>query len=148
MLAADSEGDRALEDQRVFYARYMDDLLVLSPTRRLLREAVKTINRGFAQPGVQKRPGKTFVGRINRGFGFPGLRFGEGSPGSAAKTVLDFPEKSSRLYEQKGHLPGWEVALESYCKLCWRWCTAGLDPETSSFPYDLFCNLFLRLRAA
>ena len=50
----------------------MDDLLVLSRTRRLLREAVKTINRGFAQLGIQKHPGKTFVGRINRGFDFQG----------------------------------------------------------------------------
>ena len=46
------EADRALEGQRVFHVRYMEDLLVLSRTRRLPREAVKTINGGFAQLGV------------------------------------------------------------------------------------------------
>jgi len=133
------EVDRALEDQRVFYVRYMDDLLVLSPTRRLLREAVKTINRGFAQLDVQKHPGKTFVGRINKGFDFLGYRFGEGPLGLAEKTIDNFLEKCSRLYEQKGHLPRWEVALESYCKRWWRWCTAGLALETSSVPFSTGC---------
>ena len=108
---------------------------------------MKTINRGFAQPGVQKRPGKTFVGWINRGFGFLGYRFGEGPLGLAEKTIDNFLEKCSRLYEQKGHLPRWEEALESYCKRWWCWCTAGLDLETSSVPYDLFCIL-LRRRCA
>ena len=108
---------------------------------------MKTINRGFAQLDVQKHPGKTFVGRINRGFDFLGYRFGEGPLGLAEKTIDNFLEKCSRLYEQKGHLPRWEEALESYCKRWWCWCTAGLDLETSSVPYDLFCIL-LRRRCA
>ena len=84
---------------------------------------MKTINRGFAQLGVQKHPGKTFVGRISRGFDFPGLRYGEGLLGPAAKTALNFLQRCFRLYERKGHLPGWEVALESCCRRRWRWCT-------------------------
>ena len=81
------------------------------------------------------------------GFDFLGYRFGGCALGLAGKTVENFLEKCSRLYEQKGHLPKWKTALESYHKRWWRWCTAGLDKETVTPPYDAFCNLFLRFRA-
>ncbi|MHC8370640.1 reverse transcriptase domain-containing protein [Pseudomonas sp. MDT1-85] len=55
-----------------FYLRYMDDVLVLTPTRHKLREAVRTINRLFEELELEKHPDKTYVGRIERGFTFLG----------------------------------------------------------------------------
>jgi len=67
--------DQALEAQSgCFYRRYMDDLLVLAPTRWRLRKAIRIINRGLAAAGLAKHPEKTWIGRTERGFDFLGYR--------------------------------------------------------------------------
>jgi RNA-directed DNA polymerase len=57
----------------LFYVRFMDDILVLAPTRWKLRKAVAVVSRGLGALGLEKHPDKTFIGRIARGFDFPGL---------------------------------------------------------------------------
>ena len=42
-----TELDRRLERLGLFYVRYMDDILVLSPSRWRLRKAVKVVNQVF-----------------------------------------------------------------------------------------------------
>ena len=59
----------------LFYARFMDDWVVLAPTRWKLRAAVRCVNQTLAELKVQQHPDKTFVGRISRGFDFLGYRF-------------------------------------------------------------------------
>ncbi len=125
-----AEVDRSLEGQRVFYVRYMDDLLVLAKTRWRLRKAVKAINQGFSALGVVKHPDKTFIGRIRKGFDFLGYRFGEGALGLAGKTVENFKEKCSRLYEQKGHLPEWVRPLRAITNVG----GAGAQPVSTRKP--------------
>ncbi len=51
-----------------FYVRFMDDILVLAPTRWRLRKAVNEILDSL---GLLKHPDKTFIGRIERGFDLP-----------------------------------------------------------------------------
>ncbi|ENG2243756.1 RNA-directed DNA polymerase, partial [Salmonella enterica] len=51
-------------NRHVTYARYMDDFLILSPTRWHLRRAVRMLNRHFAQAGFEQHPDKTFIGRV------------------------------------------------------------------------------------
>ena len=125
-----AEVDRSLEGQCFFYVRYMDDLLVLTKTRWRLRKAVKAINQGFSALGVEKHPDKTFIGRIRKGFDFLGYRFGEGALGLAGKTVENFKEKCSRLYEQKGHLPEWVRPLRAITNVG----GAGAQPVSTRKP--------------
>jgi hypothetical protein len=53
----------------LFFIRFIDDILVLAPTRWRLRKAV---NEVLGSLYVVKHPGKTFIGRIGRGFDFLG----------------------------------------------------------------------------
>jgi RNA-directed DNA polymerase len=59
-------------DNRYFYRRFMDDIIVLAKTRWHLRKAVRTVNQHFNQLKVEQAPDKTFIGRIEKGF-IPGI---------------------------------------------------------------------------
>ncbi len=50
----------------LFYVRFMDDILVLAPTRWKLRKAVAVVYRGLGALGLAKHPDKTFIGRTRR----------------------------------------------------------------------------------
>ncbi len=52
-----------------FYMRFMDDILVLAPTRWRLRKAVNEVLGSLC---LLKHPDQTFVGRTERGFDFLG----------------------------------------------------------------------------
>ena len=64
--------DDTMERLGVFYVRFMDDILVLAPTRWRLRKAVKRANDVLHSLQLEKHPNKTFVGRIAKGFDFLG----------------------------------------------------------------------------
>ncbi|HGM5491692.1 TPA: reverse transcriptase domain-containing protein [Serratia fonticola] len=63
--------------QHVLYERYMDDFLLLSPTRWPLRRAIAQLNGYLADDGFEKHPGKTQIGRIAKGFSWLGRWFTE-----------------------------------------------------------------------
>jgi len=44
------------------YVRFMDDIVVLAPTRGKLRRAFKAINQVLGALRLEKHPDKTFVG--------------------------------------------------------------------------------------
>jgi hypothetical protein len=73
-----TELDDALEHLGLFAVRYMDDILVLAPTRWKLRAAVQMVNQILAALGLAKHPDKTFIGRIMKGFDFLGYHFRPG----------------------------------------------------------------------
>ena len=86
----------------VFYARFMDDWVVLAPTRWKLRVAISTVNQTLAALKVEQHPDKTFIGRISRGFDFLGYRFqSDGLIGVARQTITRFVERATRLQEQE-----------------------------------------------
>ncbi len=64
--------DERMERSGLFYVHFMDDILVLAPTRWRLRKAVKAVNEVLGSLGLLMHPGKTFVGRTERGFDFLG----------------------------------------------------------------------------
>jgi RNA-directed DNA polymerase len=135
--------DSALAKLKVFYVRFMDDILVLAPTRWRLRAAVKNVNRELSALDLEKHPNKTFIGRIDRGFNFLGYQFGEGKLRLAEQTVRKHVESLLRLYEQqvnKKATPS-EVAyvLGAYVKRWRRWCGAGLGAAFS--PTAAFCEI-------
>ena len=99
-----------------FYVRFMDDWVVLAPTRWKLRKAIKAVNEVMADLLVEKHPDKTFIGRIARGFDFLGYWFSPSGVGVAKKSVDRMLDKVSRLYEQgvdenriEAYLEGWRL---------------------------------------
>ncbi len=60
----------------LLYARFMDDWIILAPSRWKLLGAVKIANQTLAELKLEKHPDKTFIGRISRGFDFLGYNFG------------------------------------------------------------------------
>jgi len=74
---------------------------------------------------LEKHPDKTFIGRIERGFDFLGYHFSPAGMKIAAKTIANFIEKASRLYEQKRSAVSAATALEMYVRRWVRWTTSG-----------------------
>ena len=81
--------------------RFMDDILVLAPTRWRLRKAVRLVNQVLGSLSLSKHPDKTFVGRIEKGFDFLGYHFSRTGLTVAKATIERFVERASRLYEQE-----------------------------------------------
>jgi hypothetical protein len=93
--------DQRLEATGLFYARFMDDWVVLSPSRWKLRRAARVMQQTLAELKVQTHPDKTFLDRTARGFDFLGYRFGpDGLTGVAEATRERYVEKATRLAEQ------------------------------------------------
>ena len=118
--------DQALGKLGLFYVRFMDDIVVLAPTRWKLRAAVKALNQALGALQLAKHPDKTFIGRIEKGFDFLGYRFTPRSLTVARKTIENFLERALRLYEQEPGERGGSPRLESYVTRWRRWATAGL----------------------
>ena len=119
--------DRRMEGLGLFYVRFMDDWVVLAPSRWKLRRAVRIVNETLATLKVEQHPDKTFVGRIERGFTFLGYQISEaGLVGVARPTVNRFIERVSQLYEQDAaHRVG------EYVRRWLVWVRSGLGDVTS-----------------
>jgi len=113
--------DAAAAKLRLFYIRFMDDILILAPTRWQLRGAVKIVNQMLRALGLEKHPDKTFIGSIERGFDFLGYNFSPAGLGVAKKTIANFIEKASRLYEQERRAATAAAPLEMYVRRWLRW---------------------------
>ena len=80
--------DRRMEVTGLVYVRFMDDWVILAPTRWKLRKAVRIVNETLAELKVEQHPDKTFIGRVRRGFDFVEYRFtSSGLIGVARQTV-------------------------------------------------------------
>lgn len=90
----------------IYYARYMDDVVILAKTRWQLRRHVRTLNQYFNAREVEKHPEKTFTGRTNRGFDWMGAQMNEcGVEGIAQRALSNHRERVRRLYERFRHRP-------------------------------------------
>jgi len=93
--------DRRMEKLDVRYFRYMDDILILAPTRWKLKKAIRVLNQTFNELKLEKHPDKTIMGRTVRGFDFLGYHFGPNGVTLAEKTIENFIDKALRLYEHE-----------------------------------------------
>ncbi|MCE8554315.1 group II intron reverse transcriptase domain-containing protein [Ruegeria pomeroyi] len=128
------ELDEQFQKSNVFYVRFMDDILILAPTRRKIRKAMALVNATVSRLRLRTHPDKTFIGRIKKGFVFLGYHFIEGVVLPAPKTLCNMHEKAARLYEQKkrGNNP---APLEQYLARWTTWVRGGLQdiPLCSAF---------------
>ena len=118
--------DDALEETGLFYVRFMDDILVLAPSRWKLRRAVRMVNQVLGALALEKHPDKTFIGRIERSFDFLGYNFSPAGLTVARKTIANFIEKASRLYEQERRTVSAVSPLEMYVRRWVGWARSGL----------------------
>ena len=121
--------DDAMAETGLFYARFMDDWVVLAPTRWKLRAAIRIVNQTLAELKVEQHPDKTFIGRISRGFDFLGYRFqSDGLVGVARQTVERFVERATRLYEQGAD----SERIGEYVRRWLRWVHSGMVGHPNS----------------
>lgn len=114
------------------YVRFMDDWVVLAPTRWKLRKAVAVVNATLEELRVKQHPDKTFVGRTERGFTFLGYQIDSaGLTGVAPPTVKRFVERATRLYEQGAH-----ACLGEHVRRWLVWVRSGLQQIV--IPHDFF----------
>ena len=118
--------DQALGKLGLFYVRFMDDIVVLAPTRWKLRAAVKALNQALGALRLEKHPGKTFIGGIEKGFEFLGYHFSPQGLTLARQTIENFLERAIRLYEQEPGERMVPVRLGSYVRRWEVWARAGL----------------------
>jgi RNA-directed DNA polymerase len=114
--------DERMELTGLPYARFMDDWVILAPTRWKLRAAIRLVNETLAELKVEQHPDKTFIGRISRGFDFLGYMFSPTGLEVAPRAVEHCVERMSQLYERGADM----VRIGNYVR-CWkRWASSGL----------------------
>ncbi len=130
--------DRRMEATGLCYVRFMDDWVVLAPTRWKLRKAVRIVNETLAELRVEQHPDKTFIGRIEKGFDFLGYEItSTGIEGIAQRTLNSFAKRVTRLYEQGASAGRIGDYVRRWCK----WALSGLDgliTQLSVFVCDAF----------
>jgi RNA-directed DNA polymerase len=92
--------DDRMEKTGLFYVRFMDDWIVLSPNWWKLKKAIQIVNQTLNELKVEKHPDKNFIGRIAKGFDFLGYGFEPKGLSIAPKTLANFLERKTQLYEQ------------------------------------------------
>jgi retron-type reverse transcriptase len=129
-----NELDQRFEFSGLFYVRFMDDILILAPTRWKVRKAMALVRSMLTHLRLDIHPDKTFIGRISKGFDFLGYHFLDGVLSAAGKTVAKMTETAARLYEQKGqrHQP---TPFGQYLTRWNAWFRGGLGDLRLRLPF-------------
>ena len=114
--------DERMEATGLAYARFMDDWVILAPTRWKLRAAIRLVNETLAELKLQQHPDKTFIGRVSRGFDFLGYQFTPTGLEVAPRAVEHCVKRVSRLYERGVDL----THIGAYIRHWQRWARSGL----------------------
>ena len=80
------------------------------------------VNQTLNELKVEKHPDKTFIGRIAKGFDFLGYCFEPKGLSIAPKTLANFLERITQLYEQGATVR----RIGQYVRNWWRWVRAGV----------------------
>lgn len=132
-----SSMDEEMEATGLFYARYMDDWVVLTKTRWHLRRAIRTVNAILDRLQLQQHPNKTFIGYISAGFDFLGYHFSRQRLRVAQQTFEQFSKKVDRLYEQTASPLCRDDAVVNYVQRWMRWVRSGVKSITCCFCGDV-----------
>jgi RNA-directed DNA polymerase len=83
----------------IFYARFMDDWLVLTKSKTALRKIIKITHDVMNTLKFQLHPTKTFIGKIKKGFNFLGYYMDFETILPATETIRRAFERTAALYE-------------------------------------------------
>ena len=129
-----------------FYIRYMDDFLILAPSRWRLRRAIAAIKGHLSSLGLELHPDKTSMGPIARDFDFLGYQHFSTGLRLSRITLQRHQEKLTRLYEQyhrqlRAYRSGW-VGQSTILREAKDPAQAYLNPQPSiASPEDITCLL-------
>lgn len=85
----------------IYYARYMDDMVILAHTRWQLRRQVRALNGFFNAGGFEQHPDKTYIGKLAKGYDWMGAQISDaGVEGIAQRAKVNHGERLRRLYER------------------------------------------------
>jgi RNA-directed DNA polymerase len=84
-----------------------------------------TLNQTFDELKLEKHPEKTVIGRIEKGFDFLGYHISPEGLSLAKKTVKNFLERATRLYEQEPEGGVYSPRLGLYVNRWCRWVDGG-----------------------
>ena len=129
--------DQALQESGLDYVRYMDDWIVLAPTRWRLRRAISITNRVLECLKIRQHPDKTFIGRIAATFTFLGFTFSEsGIVSVAIATMAKFVARCHRLYERNAP----QRRVGDYRRRWLSWVRSVLPPASVESATDDKCG--------
>ena len=93
--------DQAMGQMKdIFYARYMDDWIVLTKTKTALRKVIKLTHQIVNSQGLQLHPTKTYIGKIRHGFNFLAYYFDDTKILPGKETIRRLHDRTLALYEQ------------------------------------------------
>jgi len=140
--------DRRMEATGLTYARFMDDWVILAPTRWSLRRAIVVVNETLRELRVEQHPDETFIGRIERGFTFLGYWItAKGVTGVAPSTWEAFQERVARLYEQNAPLEDIRRGVEQYVRRWKQWVVSGFLLVRAAFEWPVLFPVFVGVAA-
>ncbi len=119
------ELDQKLEEAGYCALWFMDDVLVLTPTRWKLRRAVRLVNQTLTGLELAKALNKTYIGRTAKGFTWLGYHLGAGRVCVARTTWGRFAARIGRLYEQHAD----QTRMGRYVQHWLRWVQSGLETQ-------------------
>lgn len=86
---------------KIFYARYMDDFLIMSGKHWTLRRCIAALNHFFDMHGFEKHPDKTQIGKLEKGFDWLGVYFIAGQPPAiSSRSMENHRNQRLQLYER------------------------------------------------
>ncbi|OQW93872.1 MAG: hypothetical protein BWK79_08880, partial [Beggiatoa sp. IS2] len=91
--------DDLFADHDLFYARFMDDFVVIASTRWGLQKVITEIASILDNLKLENASDKTFIGRVERQFDFLGYQFSPTALTVAQKTLQRRDMRIVRLYE-------------------------------------------------
>ena len=134
--------DRRMEATGLTYARFMDDWVVLAPTRWALRRAIVIVNETLRELRVEQHPDKTSIGRIERGFTFLGYWItAKGVTGVAPSAWKNFEDRVARLYEQNAPPEVIRKRVGLYVRRWRQWLLAGIG-EVIGWLFPVGCLIW------
>jgi RNA-directed DNA polymerase len=125
--------DDQVQETGLYYVRFMDDWVIIAPTRWKLKKTVRDVNQVLKKLLVEKHPDKTFIGKAVRGFDFLGYFLKPGKLAVADKTISNMVERVVQLYEQDADL----VSIGQYVRHWRKWAVAGIRTLARD-EYDFF----------
>jgi len=107
----------------LYYARYMDDFIILARSRWQLRRAIATLRGHLAEGGFSLHPDKTRIGKLAKGVDWLGGWFNsQGLVGIAPRSLQRYRTRTLRLYEQALRQGRSEEECQARVRMYrWRW---------------------------
>lgn len=143
------DGDFAsLNQEDHFYARYMDDFVLLTRTRWQLRRGIARLADYFDTGGFERHPDKTQTGRIRNGFDWLGIGFGPEGAAIAPRALNNHRERRARLFEQaRRRGMTHEAASERVRAYDLRWTTWAEGRNAGSVPGGLTTGILIMTKS-